>query len=51
MRFWEQLHGNGGMMDAGMGRVEAATWWWVVLAHELAHNLVTVHGSEHSYYS
>lgn len=51
MRFWEQLHGNGGVMDAGMGRVEAATWWWVVLAHELAHNLVTVHGSEHSYYS
>ncbi|KAH6840942.1 hypothetical protein B0I37DRAFT_331751 [Chaetomium sp. MPI-CAGE-AT-0009] len=48
MRFWEQLHGN---MLVGRERVEAATWWWVVLAHELAHNLVTVHGSEHSYYS
>jgi len=26
-------------------------WWWVVVAHELAHNLVGVHGSEHSYYT
>lgn len=29
---------------------EAATWW-VVLAHELTHNLVSHHNSEHSYYT
>ncbi|KAL2144285.1 hypothetical protein VTI28DRAFT_9273 [Corynascus sepedonium] len=50
LRFWEQLHGREAM-QSGEGRVEAATWWWVVVAHELAHNLVTVHGSEHSYYT
>ncbi len=33
------------------GRAEATTWWWVVLAHELAHNLVKPHNSEHSYYT
>jgi hypothetical protein len=32
-----------------VGRVEAATWGGVVIAHELAHNLFKVHGSEHSY--
>jgi hypothetical protein len=35
----------------GEGKVEAATWWWVVLAHELAHNLVSPHNSDHSYYT
>jgi hypothetical protein len=33
------------------GKADAAVWWWVVLAHELAHNLVEVHNSEHSYYT
>jgi hypothetical protein len=50
LRWWEQLHGQG-RGEVGEGRVEAATWWWVVIAHELAHNLVKVHGSEHSYYT
>ncbi|KAL2177867.1 uncharacterized protein P884DRAFT_284485 [Thermothelomyces heterothallicus CBS 202.75] len=50
LRFWEQLHSREGM-QSGQGRVEATTWWWVVVAHELAHNLVSVHGSEHSYYT
>lgn len=53
-RFFEQLHLRGlkaGRDAGGEGRVEAATWWWVVLAHELAHNLVGPHNSEHSYYT
>ncbi|KAK4138631.1 hypothetical protein BT67DRAFT_437948 [Trichocladium antarcticum] len=48
LRFFEQLHA--GRMS-GAGRAEAGTWWWVVLAHELAHNLVGPHNSEHSYYT
>ncbi|KAK4044806.1 hypothetical protein C8A01DRAFT_11884 [Parachaetomium inaequale] len=51
LRFWEQLHANTGGGDQGQGRAEATTWWWVVVAHELAHNLVGVHGAEHSYYT
>ncbi|KAK0383551.1 hypothetical protein NLU13_9462 [Sarocladium strictum] len=47
-RFFLQLHA--GRMT-GEGKVEAATWWWVVLAHELAHNLVSTHNSDHSYYT
>ncbi|KAL2152431.1 hypothetical protein VTH82DRAFT_5615 [Thermothelomyces myriococcoides] len=43
LRFWEQLHG-GESSRTGQGRVEATTWWWVVIAHELAHNLVSAHG-------
>lgn len=56
LRFFKQLHLEG-MKGAGAGagkgqmRVEATTWWWVVLAHELAHNLVNPHNSEHSYYT
>lgn len=48
LRFFQQLHA--GRMT-GEGKVEAATWWWVVLAHELAHNLVSPHNSDHSYYT
>jgi hypothetical protein len=50
LRFWEQLH-FGGVKVGGEARVEAATWWWVVVAHELAHNLVGPHGAQHSYYT
>lgn len=32
-------------------RTEATVYWWVVLCHELAHNLVADHSSAHSYYS
>ncbi|KXX73784.1 Heat shock cognate 90 kDa protein [Madurella mycetomatis] len=55
LRFWEQLHfspaGVRRNVKGGEARVEAATWWWVVLAHELAHNLVKTHDSQHSYYT
>jgi len=26
-------------------------YWWVILCHELAHNLVGDHSSDHSYYT
>ncbi|TKA64973.1 hypothetical protein B0A49_08571, partial [Cryomyces minteri] len=29
----------------------AAVYWWVVLCHELAHNLVKEHSADHSYYT
>lgn len=47
-RFFAQLHQQ---KMTGEGRVEAASYWWVVLAHELAHNIVKEHGSNHSYYT
>ncbi|KJZ70732.1 hypothetical protein HIM_09865 [Hirsutella minnesotensis 3608] len=52
LRFFLQLHMEQ-MKGAtpGAAKAEAGTWWWVVLAHELAHNLVTPHNSEHSYYT
>lgn len=51
-RFFLQLHAQGLQgQNTGQGRAEAATWWWVVLAHELAHNLVQIHNSDHSYYT
>lgn len=52
LRFYLQLHAA--HVDGPKpqeGKVEAATWWWVVFAHELAHNLVTQHNSDHSYYT
>lgn len=49
-RFFLQLHGAQ-VQNGGSGRAEAITWWWVVLAHELAHNLVSAHNSDHSYYT
>ncbi|KAK0739749.1 hypothetical protein B0T21DRAFT_410080 [Apiosordaria backusii] len=58
LRFFNQLHrvqqgssGGRGLVLGGQKKVEATTWWWVVLAHELAHNLVKPHDSQHSYYT
>ena len=52
LRFFLQLHAD--KISGGRVRnasVEVTAWWWVVLAHELAHNLVSPHNSEHSYYT
>jgi len=51
LRFYNQLHAARIKSAGASGRVEAVTWWWVVIAHELAHNLVQPHNSEHSYYT
>jgi hypothetical protein len=50
LRFFEQLHYTGYIQNAEK-RVEATTWWWVITAHELSHNLVEPHNSDHSYYT
>lgn len=54
LRFFLQLHYNK-MREIGRagaeGRVEASVWWFVVVAHELAHNLVKAHDANHSYYT
>ncbi|KAG5950164.1 hypothetical protein E4U53_005421 [Claviceps sorghi] len=49
LRFFLQLHAA--RVTTSSGKAEAATWWWVVMAHELAHNLVSTHNSDHSYYT
>ncbi|KAJ6438394.1 cytokinesis protein sepA [Purpureocillium lavendulum] len=52
LRFFLQLHASQLTgQSPGAARAEAATWWWVVFAHELAHNLVSPHNAEHSYYT
>ncbi|RDA92339.1 hypothetical protein CP533_4388 [Ophiocordyceps camponoti-saundersi (nom. inval.)] len=49
LRFFLQLHASS--VGQAAGKAEAGMWWWVVLAHELAHNLVSPHNSEHSFYT
>ncbi|OBT78796.1 hypothetical protein VF21_02548 [Pseudogymnoascus sp. 05NY08] len=49
LRFFLQLHWN--EYKTPLGGSAAESWWWVVLAHELAHNLVKEHNSNHSYYT
>ncbi|KAK4453176.1 heat shock cognate 90 kDa protein [Podospora aff. communis PSN243] len=52
LRWFNQLHSTKIQGPRpGEAQAEAATWWWVVLAHELAHNLVDLHNSDHSYYT
>ncbi|TAQ89274.1 hypothetical protein B7494_g2422 [Chlorociboria aeruginascens] len=50
-RFYAQLHQNN--MDKGNaeGKIDAVAYWWIVVAHELAHNLVKDHSSDHSFYT
>lgn len=52
LRWFLQLHAkNLEGPRQGEAKAEAGTWWWVVLAHELAHNLVSTHDADHSYYT
>ncbi|KOS19622.1 Sacsin [Escovopsis weberi] len=51
LRYFLQLHHNNGARLQGAEKIEAATWWWITLAHELAHNIVGTHGQDHSYYT
>jgi hypothetical protein len=47
-RFFKQLHES---KMQGEGRVVAGSYWWIVVAHELAHNVVKAHSAEHSFYT
>jgi len=47
-RYFENLH----LPDVQQGkRADAIAYWAVVMAHELAHNLVSDHSAQHSYYT
>lgn len=49
-RYYHELHERN---TAGNGTdyAEAFVYWWVILCHELAHNLVADHSSDHSFYT
>ncbi|KAF2765108.1 hypothetical protein EJ03DRAFT_331300 [Teratosphaeria nubilosa] len=49
LRYFMQLHLEG--MGSAEGKVEAASYWWITVCHELAHNLVGEHSAQHSYYT
>ena len=52
-RYFAQLH-LAGMTDpttSAQSETSALVYWWVTLCHELAHNLVSDHSSDHSYYT
>lgn len=49
--YFKQLHQTKLLDDPNNGRAEALVYWWVILCHELAHNLVADHSSDHSYYT
>lgn len=46
--YFQQLH-EAGLLQS-QDSTEALVYWWVILCHELAHNLVGDHSSAHSYY-
>ena len=50
-RFYSQLHVAKMAGGSGEGKSEAAAYWWIVIAHELAHNIVKEHNAEHSFYT
>ena len=47
-RYFENLHLPQVQQDR---RTDAIAYWCVVMAHELAHNLVSDHSAQHSYYT
>ena len=44
-------HASASDANPAQRRMFALNYWWVVLAHELAHNLVSDHSSDHSFYT
>lgn len=49
--YFQQLHESPLRQDPKAGRADALVYWWVILCHELAHNLVSEHSSAHSFYT
>ncbi|KAL4926491.1 histidine kinase-like ATPase domain-containing protein [Aspergillus undulatus] len=49
--YFQNLHEKALLQSATPDRAEATVYWWVILCHELAHNLVSDHSSAHSYYT
>ena len=46
--YFLELHTRGGL--PGYSR-DAPVYWFTVIAHELAHNMIHPHGAEHSYWT
>ncbi|KAJ6134249.1 hypothetical protein N7523_000571 [Penicillium sp. IBT 18751x] len=49
--YFQQLHEQPLLRSTTPDRKDAMVYWWVILCHELAHNLVGDHSSAHSYYT
>ncbi|OOF91108.1 hypothetical protein ASPCADRAFT_211388 [Aspergillus carbonarius ITEM 5010] len=49
--YFQQLHEKQLLENPNSDRTDALVYWWVILCHELAHNLVEDHSSAHSYYT
>ncbi|KAJ5612332.1 hypothetical protein N7510_005526 [Penicillium lagena] len=49
--YFQQLHEQALLQSPNPNRTDAIVYWWVILCHELAHNLVEDHSSAHSYYT
>ncbi|KAL4898511.1 hypothetical protein BDV59DRAFT_167032 [Aspergillus ambiguus] len=49
--YFQTLHEKELLQGSSANRSEALVYWWVILCHELAHNLVGDHSSAHSYYT
>jgi hypothetical protein len=49
--YFQQLHEQPLLRGPNPDRTDAIVYWWVILCHELAHNLVGDHSSAHSYYT
>lgn len=49
--YFQQLHQTKMLQGGNSNKEEALVYWWVILCHELAHNLVSTHSAEHSFYT
>ncbi|KAJ5972759.1 uncharacterized protein N7479_002677 [Penicillium vulpinum] len=49
--YFQSLQEQDLLQSANPNRADAIVYWWVILCHELAHNLVGDHSSAHSYYT
>lgn len=49
--YFQSLQEQELLKSASPNRADAIVYWWVILCHELAHNLVGDHSSAHSYYT
>lgn len=48
--WYKQLHAALSETSRDM-RIQTVAYWWVVFCHELAHNLVSEHSAQHSFYA
>lgn len=48
--YFQHLHEKELLASQNRDATDALVYWWVILCHELAHNLVEDHSSAHSYY-